>query len=183
MTHLNNQKDSAIMRIKRNKFVILFFVLLLLFISFVSGTLAAPKKVTTARAGDCKACHGSEMVLPGDHAGTNTMNYAGCVACHPKTGKGSLRTKMPSSHAHNLAGVTCEKCHGKGKKPKPLEMKQCITCHDPGKLVEKTAKVKPENPHTSPHYGNSLDCNLCHHQHEKSENYCNQCHKFDFIVP
>jgi uncharacterized paraquat-inducible protein A len=27
-------------------------------------------------------------------------------------------------------------------------------------------------------------CNLCHHQHEKSENYCAQCHSnFDFKVP
>ncbi len=35
-----------------------------------------------------------------------------------------------------------------------------------------------EPPHTSPHYGTELDCTLCHKQHAKNENYCNQCHKF-----
>jgi hypothetical protein len=90
---------------------------------------------------------------------------------------------MPGGHTHNLAGVTCEKCHGKAQKKEAPEMKLCLTCHNPEKLVEKTANIKPENPHTSPHYGNSLDCNLCHIQHGKSENYCNQCHQFNFIVP
>ncbi|MBW2098891.1 MAG: cytochrome c3 family protein [Deltaproteobacteria bacterium] len=32
------------------------------------------------------------------------------------------------------------------------------------------------NPHNSPHYGADLDCNFCHHQHSKSENFCAQCH-------
>jgi len=52
-----------------------------------------------------------------------------------------------------------------------------------GTKLQQEAGVKPSNPHTSPHYGMSLDCNLCHHQHAKSENYCSQCHKFDFKVP
>lgn len=50
-------------------------------------------------------------------------------------------------------------------------------------LTASTAGVKPTNPHNSPHYGKHADCNLCHHQHEKSENYCTQCHKFDFKLP
>jgi hypothetical protein len=51
------------------------------------------------------------------------------------------------------------------------------------KVSAATASVKPTNPHNSPHYGKNADCNLCHHQHEKSENYCTQCHKFDFKLP
>jgi hypothetical protein len=105
------------------------------------------------------------------------------MPCHPKTAGVALRAKMPGSHVHNLAGASCEKCHGKGEKQEVVEMKQCITCHDPAKPVEKTAKVKPENPHISPQYGNGLFCNLCHLQHGKSQNYCNQFHKFNFIVP
>lgn len=165
------------------KFFSVLFVLLLLVAGLASGSLAAPKRIPTAKAGDCAACHGSERVLPEGHGDTKAINYQGCLPCHEKTGKGSLRTKVPGSHVHNLAAVTCEKCHGKGKKPEAIEMKQCVACHNPGKLVEKTAKVKPENPHTSPHYGDSLDCNLCHHQHGKSENYCNQCHTLNFVVP
>lgn len=72
----------------------------------------------------------------------------------------------------------------KAKTPEPVEMSQCVTCHGAtAKLAEKTKDIKPSNPHTSPHYGTDLDCNLCHHQHAKSENYCVQCHKFDFVVP
>jgi hypothetical protein len=83
-----------------------------------------------------------------------------------------------------LAGLDCTKCHGKTKKPEAATMEQCVACHGPAaKLAEKTQTVKPKNPHTSPHYGTELDCNLCHHQHAKSENYCNQCHQFDFKVP
>jgi hypothetical protein len=51
------------------------------------------------------------------------------------------------------------------------------------KVSEKTSKMKPTNPHNSPHYGKKADCNLCHHQHEASENYCSTCHKFEFKVP
>lgn len=180
MTQSKNGKKRGV---TQNKFFIVLFVLLLLVASLVTGSFAAPKKVSTAKPGDCAVCHAGEKVLPPDHTDTKQMNRAGCLPCHQKTDKGSLLAKMPGSHTHNLAGVTCEKCHGKVQKQKAVEMEKCITCHNPAKLVEKTAKVKPENPHTSPHYGDSLDCNLCHHQHGKSENYCNQCHKLDFVVP
>jgi hypothetical protein len=111
------------------------------------------------------------------------MGYKDCIGCHEKGAPQKLEGKLPGSHLHHLRGVTCEKCHGKTAKPEEVKMKQCLTCHDADKLAEKTAEVKPENPHTSPHYGTSLDCNLCHHQHAKSENYCAQCHKYDFVVP
>jgi hypothetical protein len=145
--------------------------------------MAAPKKIATAKPGDCKACHGSEKVLPADHKDVKAMAYTDCLGCHEKTGASTLRGKMPASHIHQFAGVNCAKCHGKTKKPEEVKMKQCVACHNTDKLAEKTAKVKPSNPHESPHYGRTLDCNLCHHQHGKSENFCSQCHKFDFVVP
>ena len=161
-------------------------LLLALAFFFLLGTViplaAAPKNVATAKAGDCAACHGAQKVLPGDHKDTKSMTYKDCLECHDKTGS-SLAGKMPASHAHNLSGVTCIKCHGKVKKPQEVNMKQCVTCHNTDKLAEKTAKVKPHSPHESPHYGKTLDCNVCHHQHKKSENFCSQCHKFDYVVP
>ena len=60
---------------------------------------------------------------------------------------------------------------------------QCIVCHDPNAVAAKTANVKPQNPHVSPHYGKDLDCVLCHVQHGQTENYCEQCHNFGFKVP
>jgi hypothetical protein len=163
-------------------FLVSFLTALFLFVAI--GTLyAAPKNVVTAKPGNCSACHGKEKMLPQGHEDTKSMTYEGCKACHTKTEKTNLQGKMSGSHLHRLQGITCEKCHGKVKKPEAAKMKQCLACHNADKMAEKTAKVKPENPHTSPHYGAALDCTLCHHQHAKSENYCSQCHKFDFVVP
>lgn len=150
---------------------------------YIGTPYAAPKQVASAKAGDCAACHGQEKVFSPSHPDTKAMSYKDCLGCHAKGGPQMLQGKLPGSHLHQLRGVTCEKCHGKVAKPEAVEEKLCRTCHNAEKLVEKTAKVKPENPHTSPHYGTSLDCTLCHRQHAKSENYCNQCHKFNFVVP
>ena len=172
-------------RRKRRKILSVMAILacaLFLLMAAVQGVLAAPKLLPKAKAGDWGACHGKDKVLPDNHPDTKTMNGKGCLACH-KEGKMSLVGKMPGSHVHQLAGVNCASCHGKGK-PEAVAMDKCVACHgSTAKLAEKTAKVKPENPHTSPHYGTELDCNLCHHQHAKSENYCNQCHSFGFKVP
>ncbi|WP_301096791.1 cytochrome c3 family protein, partial [Turicimonas muris] len=35
----------------------------------------------------------------------------------------------------------------------------------------------------SPHYQNKLECNNCHVGHEPSENFCGQCHNFEYKVP
>jgi hypothetical protein len=181
MKFWNRKTGAELHVVPRINIVVALFFFFFLLVSLGPGPFAAPKKIAHAKPGDCLACH--EKVLPANHATTKDMNYEGCLPCHQKAGRGSLRTKMPASHVHTLAGVTCEKCHGKTEKQEIVEMSKCITCHSPAKLVEKTAKVKPENPHTSPHYGNSLDCTLCHRQHGKSENYCNQCHNFNFITP
>jgi hypothetical protein len=154
-----------------------------LLIGTAAVVMAAPKNVATAKPGDCAVCHGKQKVLPADHKATKGMAYKDCLECHEKGGTMRLAAKMPSSHTHKLTGVTCVQCHGKTRKPAEVKMKQCETCHNMDQVVEKTAKVKPHNPHDSPHYGKTLDCNICHHQHAKSENYCSQCHKFDYVVP
>lgn len=146
-------------------------------------TAAAPKVLPYAKAADCAACHGKDKVLPDNHPAVKNMNWKGCLGCH-KEGKMSLVGKITGSHIHGLSGVNCDGCHGKADKPQALAMAQCVSCHgSTAKLAEKTANVKPENPHFSHHYGTDLECNMCHHQHAKSENYCNQCHSFGFKVP
>lgn len=84
---------------------------------------------------------------------------------------------------HVAKGIPCASCHGEKNEIASPSIEQCTRCHNPDELVKKTAKVEPKNPHTSPHYGNKLDCVLCHVMHDKTENYCEQCHKFDFKVP
>jgi len=162
--------------------VVLFSLMVAVF--FSQAIWAAPKmEQAKFKGGDCAACHVKEKKLPEKHADTKAMTWTACKACHTKTNL-NLIGKLPGSHVHHLAGVNCIKCHGKTKTPEALTMEQCVACHgSTAKLVEKTKDVKPTNPHTSPHYGTELDCNLCHRQHAKSENYCAQCHKFDFKVP
>jgi hypothetical protein len=83
---------------------------------------------------------------------------------------------------HLAKGIKCEMCHGAKNEVAFPNIDQCTKCHDPKQVAEKTKDVKPQNPHQSPHYGNTLDCALCHLQHSKPENYCAQCHSFDFKV-
>lgn len=176
------------------KTIAVFFSIILLFV-FSQALWAAPKmpqagtskaKTVETKAWDCADCHKDKNVLPENHIPTKDMPYEGCLVCHiPGQGNaGSLRTKIPASHFHALRGVQCTQCHGKVKTPGKVKMAQCVSCHgETAKLAAKTANVKPQNPHESPHAGTDNDCNLCHHQHKKSENQCAQCHPFDFIVP
>ncbi len=86
---------------------------------------------------------------------------------------------------HASMGITCAQCHENVKKPAAVPMLKCVSCHGPTeKLAAKTAHVKPRNPHENRHYGTEADCNLCHHQHKKSVNFCLPCHqRFNFVVP
>jgi hypothetical protein len=82
---------------------------------------------------------------------------------------------------HKSAGISCGGCH-KENPPKGLvPTKVCTKCHgDQAKLAERTQKVVP-NPHQS-HLEN-VKCELCHHAHKPSENYCGNCHEFGYKVP
>jgi hypothetical protein len=86
---------------------------------------------------------------------------------------------------HAGRGIECAECHEDAKNPETPSMLKCVDCHgETTKLAEKTANAKPRNPHENRHYGTEADCNLCHHQHKKSENFCLPCHqRFDFVVP
>lgn len=171
---------------RNNRAVLSILVVLMVALPFfatVRDSASAPKNLPTARPGNCAACHGTQKVLTGDHPDTRGMKYSECAGCHQKGSPQQLEGKLPASHIHQLSGVTCAKCHKSIKKPEAVAMKRCETCHNADKLAEKTAQVKPSNPHTSPHYGTTLDCNVCHHQHAKSENFCSQCHDFKFVVP
>jgi hypothetical protein len=103
-------------------------------------------------------------------------------AVHAASTAGTTEAGLGKQHA--ASGVKCAACHGNTKKPQAVPMEKCLACHgDTKALAEKTANVKPLNPHESRHYGTEADCNLCHHQHKTSENFCLDCHnRFDFKV-
>jgi len=164
-------------------FLCLFtMVIALVMLLSPSWGTAATQRLERAAPGDCAACHGSQKVLSAAHVKTKGMDLAACRKCHVGE-TASLMGKMPLGHTHLLQGVGCAKCHGNAKTRKAVETARCLSCHVSGeKVAERTAKTK-ENPHDSPHYGTTLDCNLCHRQHAKSKNYCTQCHTFKVVVP
>lgn len=87
---------------------------------------------------------------------------------------------------HVAKGVSCQMCHGQNMNmtdPEIPTIDTCVKCHPTSALVEKTKNVKPQNPHTSPHYQDKLDCTNCHLMHEEPVNFCDQCHQFGFKVP
>lgn len=139
-----------------------------------------PELDASARGGDCQACH-KQAVLPEGHAETKEMKTAQCMTCHKEDSPG-LFSRLPLSHRHLTDGISCGDCHGNADPPVFVDKNTCMQCHSPEALVEATSNTHPANPHDS-HYGPELDCDLCHHVHVPSENFCNQCHEFEFIVP
>ena len=129
-----------------------------------------------------KVHHFFKMLLPAVLVLVLSVSFAGFV--HTKDVSGGAVGRLDQVHAD--AGVKCDSCHGTGKRSDPVRMETCVACHGDSKaLAAITAKVKPTNPHErNPHYGTETDCNLCHHQHQKSVEHCSDCHyRFDFKVP
>ncbi len=161
------------------------FVLVITFICLLVGPWNrgyAASRPENVKAGDCKACHGDEKVIPPGHISTKDMDLFSCRRCHSAPAM-RLRGKMPLSHTHQLLGVSCTRCHGLTRPPKPAVGQDCFVCHgDLEKLRARTSGLKA-NPHDSPHEGKTLDCILCHHEHAPSEDYCAWCHTFEFAVP
>lgn len=167
---------------KRFFFLYFFFILFCGIFPSRQAFPATPQRTGKIASADCALCHDTQRVLSPDHINTKNMTFSECGSCHKKNDK-SLSGKIPLSHTHLLSGISCSDCHGDKKPKEALETDQCLSCHGSFEdLADKTASGE-ENPHDSPHYGTSLDCDMCHHIHVRSENFCNQCHHFDFTVP
>lgn len=157
---------------------------LICIVFIVALTLGMPTLADPTKLGECSACHVSVNVLPEGHLPTTDMDAQTCLVCHAKGADFSLRSKMPLGHLHQLSGVTCQNCHGETETPAALSTEQCLACHGPIEaLAARTADVRPTNPHSTPHGPTFVACDLCHQAHRKSENFCAQCHDFDFTVP
>ncbi|MGA8653198.1 MAG: cytochrome c3 family protein [Xanthobacteraceae bacterium] len=93
----------------------------------------------------------------------------------PGTGHGFLIDK------HIEAGLNCASCHDDAPPPNAPKMTACIGCHGSyQQFASKTATDQP-NPHAS-HLG-EIPCSACHHVHQASEMFCDQCHAFGLTPP
>lgn len=147
-------------------------------------TITAPLQSIPSEPAGCVDCHAAETVLPPGHVLTEKMDANACHDCHKNNSPLALQTKMPLSHFHRLNGVTCEACHESVEQAQRLSTEQCLACHGPlEELAARSADVEPHNPHSSPHGPAYAECDLCHQVHQPSENFCADCHDFDYVVP
>lgn len=140
------------------------------------------KAIEGVRFTDCAGCHGARAVLPPGHVAVTEAKNGDCSGCHSE-GKTGLRAKVPLSHTHMANDMTCTDCHE--RKPFALvPTERCRECHGTPEEVSALTRTKEAfNPHDSPHYGNEMDCDLCHHLHSKSENVCGDCHDLERPTP
>ncbi len=95
------------------------------------------------------------------------------------TGPGSGHSFLIDKHI--VAGLNCASCHHDAPPPNAPEMTACIGCHGSyQQIAAKTATDQP-NPHAS-HLG-EIPCSACHHFHQASEMYCDQCHALGMTPP
>ena len=140
------------------------------------------KLTEDAQFTNCAACHGPKAVLPPGHVSVADEKNRDCSMCH-KDEKTALRAKVPLSHTHLAKDVACMDCHD--RKPFAfVSTDRCRECHGGPKEVSGLTRTEEDfNPHESLHYGNDMDCDLCHHLHAKSENVCGECHDLDRPTP
>ena len=137
---------------------------------------AAPEPPSSPKPGDCAACHEGKEVISKNHPDTKDMTGDQCNMCH-RTSTMDLSKKIPLSHIHKLAGISCNECHEDPSAAAPADEAVCKTCHSDMKALYSATSEIGLNPHFSPHEGKVPDCNRCHHQHKTSENFCTGCHK------
>ena len=150
--------------------------LLVLFITLVLANLAYGGWQLTYNPNTCSICHNIRPYVESyyDSEYADHVHYeanVGCKDCHEAT---------PLECASE--GVT----YVTGNYENPMTeirfpQEKCLQCHRSYEsLVEQTSHLEP-NPHDS-HFG-EMECYLCHKSHKDSENYCAECHAFEFDVP
>ena len=157
-------------------------ICLLLSVLWMESGFSADQKVMVVEPGNCSRCHQEKSILIVDHVSTKSMRMGECLECHKEEGM-QLEGKMSGSHLHLLRGMVCRDCHGDKETYSLVGTDTCLKCHISGQAVAKLTDTLDPNPHNSIHYGEDLDCDLCHHMHKKSELYCDQCHMFSNVVP
>jgi len=130
---------------------------------------------------------------------------AGCATCHGASYTESLKDTTLLVYTHAQMWVACLDCHdaaalqethaGAGTDTSQLKERKypnefCFGCHGPNphrsyeQVKQLTAHLEEEvkaNPHDS-HYG-EMNCRICHKMHRESEDYCAQCHEWEWQVP
>jgi len=153
--------------------ILLGISLLILFFSGHGKASTQAELVKSADPAKCAECHGDDPVLPKGHPDTANMVLRECRDCHQDMG-------LSLGHIHTLAGNDCETCHMENPAEAPT-MEDCFACHED--YAESENYLNPTLPKVHDSHMGDLACDLCHKIHGKSENFCAQCHDWNYIVP
>lgn len=84
---------------------------------------------------------------------------------------------VPGHHAKVFGGnFKCSVCHETELPVERPSSKACIGCHGTMDKIATPPNQFDKFPHASPHYGDSLECTVCHAEHKPSRALCNDCH-------
>lgn len=148
---------------------------------------------------ECRNCHDTQRMLFDQQTDKarefhKTMGESGrtCIDCH--AGLAHDPADMPGASVppvevladyHGTAGQ-CYACHGEYERPDDdnlsHENAQCVDCHGDLETIADRNSTADANPHRS-HFIGDIACTTCHSGHEKSVNYCDACHSFEFDMP
>lgn len=137
----------------------------------------------------CARCHVVEPYLePADSQNLihdHLQEGVQCLECHQLT----LADKFQETITYlNLNGEFRDPLR-RYRYPK----EECLSCHEHGSyeqialittdlgITDDQAGGNPANPHQS-HFAR-LECHLCHRMHERSVDFCAECHRYEWDVP
>lgn len=82
---------------------------------------------------------------------------------------------------HLAAGLACASCHANAPPPAAPAMSVCTSCH--GSYEQIAAKSASDNPNPHASHLGDIPCESCHHIHQASVLYCDQCHSWGLVTP
>ena len=160
------------------------------------------REIARLRANDsqeCRNCHETELMdtsAQSPKAQQYHLAMAGsgktCIDCHaglahdPADMPGAVVTApQVLADDHDKRGQ-CSTCHASADGPQDdnltHENAQCTTCHGGLDVIASREPEGAVSPHRS-HFIGDIACTTCHNGHEKSMNYCEACHSFEFDLP
>lgn len=86
---------------------------------------------------------------------------------------------MPMKHKM-ASQMQCSVCHGTQTNFTKPKSDSCIACHGPMGKIQTKKNTKDKYPHQSAHYGDTVECSVCHAEHKPSKDLCSNCHKVEW---
>lgn len=111
-----------------------------------------------------------------------TLLFAAAASMVTQAWAGSLAGVPMKDHHLKAFGqsTACRTCHGTAVPTGRPDQQSCIACHGTMDKIPTKPNKFEKFPHASEHYGNTVECTVCHSEHKASWALCNECHVVEF---